>query len=208
MPRVFKRKVTEDLTLAPILIMRPSLVVMVSDVSPLSTLTHPSFGIPAIAAIPSTFFSIPAVSLGTRELGSVVVVVVGATVVVVGTTVVVVVGTDATGVVVVEAIVVVVVVGTTVVVVVVAIVVVVGATVVVVVVAIVVVVGAIVVVVGATVVDVVEVVVVVGMVVSIIRDSDGLTAELFPALSVTTAVTAHVPLVSVIKSQVDAMVES
>jgi hypothetical protein len=168
---------------------------MVSDVSPLSTLTHPSLGIPAIAAIPSTFFSIPDVSLGTRELGSVVVVV-GATVVVVGATVVVVVGTGATGVVVVGAIVVVVV-GATVVVV--------GATVVVVVVAIVVVVGATVVVVGAT---VVEVVVVVGMVVSIIKDSDGLTAELFPALSVITAVTAHVPSVSVIKSQVDATVES
>jgi len=81
-------------------------------------------------------------------------------------------------------------------------VVVVGATVVVVVV------GATVVVVGATVVDVVEVVVVVGMVVSITRDSDGLAVELFPALSVTTAVTAHVPSVSVIKSQVDATVES
>jgi hypothetical protein len=88
-------------------------------------------------------------------------------------------------------------------------VVVVGATVVVVVVgATVVVVGATVVVVGATVVDVVEVVVVVGMVVSMMRDSDGLAAESFPALSVTTAVTAHVPSVSVNKSQVDAMVES
>jgi hypothetical protein len=121
------------------------------------------------------------VSYGTRESGRVVVVVVvGATVVVVvGATVVVVVGAT---------VVVVVVVGATVVVVV-------GATVVVVVV-------------GATVVDVVEVVVVVGMVVSISKDSDGLTAESFPALSVTTAVTAHVPLVSVNKSQVDAMVES
>jgi hypothetical protein len=91
-------------------------------------------------------------------------------------------------------------------------VVVVGATEVVVVVAIVVVVGSTVVVVGATVVDVVEVVVevvvVVGMVVSISRDSVGLAVELFPALSVTTAVAAHVPSVSVIKSQVDAMVES
>jgi hypothetical protein len=167
--------------------MRPSLVVIVSDVSPLSTLTHPSFDIPAIAATPSTSFSIPDVSLGTRELGSVVVVVVGATVVVVGATVVVVV---------------VVVVDATVVVVVGATVVVVGATVVVVVV------GATVVVVGATVVEVVEVVVVVGMVVSMIRESVGLTAESFPALSVATAVTAHVPSVSVIKSQVDAMVES
>ena len=178
MPRVFKRKVTEDFTLAPILIMRPSLVVMVSDVSPLSTLTHPFFGIPAIAATPSTSFSLSDVSYGTRESGRVVVVVVvrAIVVVVVGAIVVVVVG--ATVVVVVGAIVVVVV-------------------------------GAIVVVVvGATVVDVVEVVVVVGMVVSIIRDSDGLTAELFPALSVTTAVTAHVPSVSVNKSQVDAMVES
>jgi len=81
-------------------------------------------------------------------------------------------------------------------------VVVVGATVVVVVV------GATVVVVGATVVEVVEVVVVVGMVVSISRESVGLAVELFPALSVATAVTAHVPSVSVIKSQVDAMVES
>jgi hypothetical protein len=182
---VFKRKVTEDLTFAPILITRPSLVVMVSDVSPLSTLTQPSFGIPAIAATSSTFFSIPDVSLGTRELGSVVVVVVGATVVVVGATVVVVVVVDAT---------VVVVVGATVVVV--------GATVVVV--------DATVVdvVVGATVVEVVEVVVVVGMVVSMIRESVGLTAESFPALSVTTAVTTHVPSVSVNKSQVDATVES
>ena len=90
-------------------------------------------------------------------------------------------------------------------------VVVVGATVVVVVVVgatVVVVEATVVVVVGATVVDVVEVVVVVGMVVSIIRDSDGLAVELFPALSVTNAVTAHVPSVSVNKSQVDAMVES
>jgi hypothetical protein len=86
-------------------------------------------------------------------------------------------------------------------------VVVVGATVVVVG-ATVVVVGATVVVVGATVVDVVEVVVVVGMVVSISRDSDGLAAESFPALSVTTDVTAHVPSVSVNNSQVDATVES
>jgi len=83
--------------------MRPSLVVIVSDVSPLSTLTHPFFDIPAIAATPSTSFSIPDVSLGTRELGSVVVVVVGATVVVVGATVVVVVVVDATVVVVVGA---------------------------------------------------------------------------------------------------------
>jgi hypothetical protein len=145
-------------------------------------------GIPAIAAIPSTSFSFCEVSYGTRESGRVVVVVV------VGAIVVVVVGAT-----------VVVVVGATVVVVVV-----VGATVVVVVVvgAIVVVVGATVVVVGATVVDVVEVVVVVGMVVSISRDSVGLAVELFPALSVTTAVTAHVPSVSVNKSQVDAMVES
>jgi hypothetical protein len=157
---------------------------MVSDVSPLSTLTHPSFGIPAIAATPSISFSLSDVSYETRESGRVVVVVVaGATVVVVvGATVVVVVGAT--------------------------VVVVVGATVVVVVVAIVVVVGATVVVVGATVVDVVEVVVVVGMVVSISRDSVGLAAESFPALSVTTAVTAHVPLVSVNKSQVEAMVES
>jgi len=81
-------------------------------------------------------------------------------------------------------------------------VVVVGATVVVVVV------GATVVVVGATVVLVVDVVVVVGMVVSISRDSVGLAAESFPALSVATAVTVHVPLVSVNKSQVDATVES
>jgi hypothetical protein len=196
MPRVFKRKVTEDFTLAPILIVRPSLVVTVSDVSPLSTLTHPSFGIPAIAATPSTSFSFSEVSYGTRESGRVVVVVVvgatvvvvvvvGATVVVVGATVVVVVGATVVVVVVVSATVVVV-----------------GATVVVVVV------GATVVVVGATVVEVVEVVVVVGMVVSISRDSDGLVVESFPALSVTTAVTVHVPLVSVNKSQVDAMVES
>jgi len=169
--------------------MRPSLVVMVSDVSPFSTLTHPFFAIPAIAATPSTSFSLSDVSYGTRESGRVVVVVVvGAiVVVVVGATVVVVVGANVVVVVVVGATVVVVVVGATVVVV--------DATVVDVVV-------------GATVVDVVEVVVVVGMVGSIIRDSDGLTAELFPALSVTTAVTAHVPSVSVNKSQVDAMVES
>jgi hypothetical protein len=166
--------------------MRPSLVVMVSDVSPFSTLTHPFFAIPAIAATPSTSFSFSEVSYGTRESGSVVVVV--------GATVEVVVMVGAIVVVVVGAIVVVVVVGATVVVVVGATVVVVEATVVVVV--------------GATVVDVVEVVVVVGMVVSIIRDSDGLAVELFPALSVTNAVTAHVPSVSVIKSQVDAMVES
>jgi hypothetical protein len=146
-------------------------------------LTHPSFGIPAIAATPSTSFSFSEVSYGTRESGRVVVVVV------VGATVVVVVGAT-----------VVVVVGATVVVVVVAIVVVVGSTVVVV--------GATVVVVGATVVDVVEVVVVVGMVVSISRDSAGLAAESFPALSVATAVTAHVPSVSVNKSQVDSTVES
>ena len=82
MLRAFKRKVTEDLTFAPILITRPSLVVMVSDVSPLSTLTQPSFGIPAIDETPSTTFSKPDVSFGIREFGSVVVVV-GATVVVV-----------------------------------------------------------------------------------------------------------------------------
>ena len=46
------------------------------------------------------------------------------------------------------------------------------------------------------------------MVVSISRDSAGLAAESFPALSVATAVTAHVPSVSVNKSQVNAMVES
>ena len=111
-------------------------MVTVSDVSPLSTLTHPSLGMPAIAATSSTFFSIPDVSLGIRELGSVVVVVgtavgvmvvdvvdvvdlAAATVVVVGATVVVV------GAIVVE---VVVVVGATVVVVVGVSVVVVGAT--------------------------------------------------------------------------------
>lgn len=180
MLREFKRKVTEDLTFAPILITRPSLVVMVSDVSPLSTLTQPSFGMPAIAATPSTFFSIPDVSLGTRELGSVVVVV--------GATVVVVVG----AIVVIGAIAMVVVVGATVVVVVVgATVVVVGATVVVVVV-----------VVGATVVEVVEVVVVVGIVVSIVSVSAVLCSESLAALSVTTAVTDHVPSVRVANSHV------
>ena len=179
-PRVFKRKVTEDLTFAPIFIMRPSLVVMVSDVSPLSTLTHPSLGMPAIDATPSTFFSVPDVSLGTRELGSVVVVV--------GATVVVVVG----AIVLIGAIAMVVVVGATVVVVVVgATVVVVGATVVVVVV-----------VVGATVVEVVEVVVVVGIVVSIVSVSAELCSESLPALSVTTAVTDHVPSVRVANSHV------
>ena len=179
-PRVFKRKVTEDLTFAPIFIMRPSLVVMVSDVSPLSTLTHPSLGMPAIDATPSTFFSVPDVSLGTRELGSVVVVV--------GATVVVVVG----AIVLIGAIAMVVVVGATVVVVVVgATVVVVGATVVVVVV-----------VVGATVVEVVEVVVVVGIVVSMSTDSAKLCSESLPALSVTTAVTDHVPSVRVANSHV------
>ena len=97
MLREFRRKVTDDFTFAPIFITRPSLVVMVSDVSPLSTLTHPSFGMPAIAATPSIFFSIPDVSLGIRELGSVVVVVVeGGTVVVVTATVVVVVVVGAT----------------------------------------------------------------------------------------------------------------
>ena len=178
MLREFKRKVTEDLTFAPILITSPSLVVMVSDVSPLSTLTQLSFGMPAIAATPSTFFSIPDVSLGTRELGSVVVVV--------GATVVVVVG----AIVVIGAIAMVVVVGATVVVVVV----VVGATVVVV--------GATVVVVGATVVEVVEVVVVVGIVVSIVSVSAELCSESLPALSVTTAVTDHVPSVRVANSHV------
>ena len=186
-PRVFKRKVTEDLTLAPIFIIRPSLVVMVSDVAPLSTLTHPSLGMPAIAATSSTFFSIPDVSLGIRELGSVVVVVgtavgvmvvdvvdlAAATVVVVGATVVVV------GAIVVE------------------VVVVVGATV-----EVVVVVGATVVVVGATVVEVVEVVDVVGIVVSIISVSAELCSESLPALSVTTAVTDHVPSVRVANSHV------
>ena len=186
-PRVFKRKVTEDLTFAPIFIIRPSLVVMVSDVAPLSTLTHPSLGMPAIAATSSTFFSIPDVSLGIRELGSVVVVVgtavgvmvvdvvdlAAATVVVVGATVVVV------GAIVVE------------------VVVVVGATV-----EVVVVVGATVVVVGATVVEVVEVVDVVGIVVSIISVSAELCSESLPALSVTTAVTDHVPSVRVANSHV------
>ena len=163
MLREFKRKVTEDLTFAPILITRPSLVVMVSDVSPLSTLTQPSLGIPAIAATPSTSFSVSDVSLGMREFGSVVVVV-GATVVVV--------------------------VGTTVVEVVVA----VGATVVVVV-------GASVVVVGAMVVEVVDVV---EIVVSIISASAVLCSESLPALSVTTAVTDHVPSVKVTSSHVAA----
>ena len=187
MLREFKRKVTEDLTFAPILITRPSLVVMVSDVSPLSTLIQPSLGMPAIAATPSTFFSIPDVSLGTRELGSVVVVV--------GTTVVVVVG----AIVLIGAIAMVVVVGATVVVVgamVVEVVVVVGAMVV----EVVVVVGATVVVVGATVVEVV--VVVVGIVVSIVSVSAELCSESLPALSVTTAVTAHVPSVRVANSHV------
>ena len=186
MLREFKRKVTEDLTFAPILITRPSLVVMVSDVSPLSTLTQPSFGIPAIAATPSTFFSIPDVSLGTRELGSVVVVVGATVVVVVGA--IVLIGVTAM----------VVVVGATVVVVGaidVEVVVVVGATVVVVV-------GASVVVVGATVVEVVEVVDVVGIVVSIISVSAELCSESLPAVSVTTAVTDHVPSVSVANSHV------
>ena len=186
MLREFKRKVTEDLTFAPILITRPSLVVMVSDVSPLSTLTQPSFGIPAIAATPSTFFSIPDVSLGIRELGSVVVVVGATVVVVVGA--IVLIGVTAM----------VVVVGATVVVVGaidVEVVVVVGATVVVVV-------GASVVVVGATVVEVVEVVDVVGIVVSIISVSAELCSESLPALSVTTAVTDHVPSVRVANSHV------
>ena len=172
MLRAFKRKVTEDLTFAPILITRPSLVVMVSDVSPLSTLTQPSFGIPAIDETPSTTFSKPDVSFGIREFGSVVVVV-GATVVVV------VVGATVVEVVVVAA-------G---IVVVVEVVVVVGATVVVVVV----------VVVGAT---VVEVVVVVGIVVSMSTDSAKLCSESLPALSVTTAVTDHVPSVRVANSHV------
>ena len=169
MLRAFKRKVTEDLTFAPILITRPSLVVMVSDVSPLSTLTQPSFGIPAIDETPSTTFSKPDVSFGIREFGSVVVVV-GATVVVV------VVGATVVEVVVVAA-------G---IVVVVEVVVVVGATVVVVVV-------------GAT---VVEVVVVVGIVVSMSTDSAKLCSESLPALSVTTAVTDHVPSVRVANSHV------
>lgn len=189
MPRVFKRKVTEDLTFAPIFIMRPSLVVMVSDVSPLSTLTQPSFGMPAIAATSSTFFSIPDVSLGIRELGSVVVVVGTAVVVVVGAMVVDVVDVAA-------ATVVVVVVGATVVVV--------GATVVVVVVG---ATGAGLVNVGATVVvvvgaSVVEVVDVVGIVVSIISVSAELCSESLPAVSVTTAVTDHVPSVRVANSHV------
>ena len=187
MPRVFKRKVTEDLTFAPIFIIRPSLVVMVSDVSPLSTLTHPSLDMPAIAATSSTFFSIPDVSLGTRELGSVVVVV--------GATVVVVIGVM----VLIGAIAMVVVVGATVVVVgamVDEVVVVVGAMVV----EGVVVVGATVVVFGATVVEVV--VVAVGIVVSIVSVSAELCSESLPALSVTTAVTAHVPSVRVANSHV------
>ena len=171
MLRAFKRKVTEDLTFAPILITRPSLVVMVSDVSPLSTLTQPSFGIPAIDETPSTTFSKPDVSFGIREFGSVVVVV-GATVVVV-----VVVGATVVEVVVVAA-------G---IVVVVEVVVVVGATVVVVLVD------------GAT---VVEVVVVVGIVVSMSTDSAKLCSESLPALSVTTAVTDHVPSVRVANSHV------
>ena len=170
MLRAFKRKVTEDLTFAPILITRPSLVVMVSDVSPLSTLTQPSFGIPAIDETPSTTFSKPDVSFGIREFGSVVVVVGATVVVVVGATVVEVVVVAAGIVVVVE------------------VVVVVGATVVVVVV-----------VVGAT---VVEVVVVVGIVVSMSTDSAKLCSESLPALSVTTAVTDHVPSVRVANSHV------
>ena len=190
-PRVFKRKVTEDLTFAPILITRPSLVEMVSDVSPLSTLTQPSLGMPAIAATPSTFFSIPDVSLGTRELGSVVVVVGATVVVVVGA--IVLIGVTAM-VVDVGATVVVVVVGATIV----EVVVVVGA----IVVEVVVVVGATVVVVGATVVEVVEVVVVVGIVVSIVSVSAELCSESLPALSVTTAVTDHVPSVKDANSHV------
>ena len=190
-PRVFKRKVTEDLTFAPILITRPSLVEMVSDVSPLSTLTQPSLGMPAIAATPSTFFSIPDVSLGTRELGSVVVVVGATVVVVVGA--IVLIGVTAM-VVDVGATVVVVVVGATIV----EVVVVVGA----IVVEVVVVVGATVVVVGATVVEVVEVVVVVGIVVSIVSVSAELCSESLPALSVTTAVTDHVPSAKVANSHV------
>ena len=155
MPRVFKRNVADDLTFAPILISKPSLVVMVSDVSPLSTLTHPSLGMPAIAVTPSTFFSIPDVSLGIRELGSVVVVVVeGGTVVVVTATVVVVV------------------------------------------------VGATVVVVGATVVEVVDDVDDVGIVISMVRVREALCDESLPALSVTTAVTDHVPSVRVANSHV------
>ena len=66
----------------------------------------------------------------------------------------------------------------------------------------VVVVGASVVVVGATVVEVVEVVEVVGIVVSIISVSAELCSESLPALSVTTAVTAHVPSVRVANSHV------
>ena len=197
MPRVFKRKVTEDLTFAPILITRPSLVVMVSDVSPLSTFTQPSFGMPAIAATSSTFFSIPDVSLGIRELGSVVVVVGTAVVVVVGAMVV-----DVVDVAAATVVVVVVVVGATVVVVGAMVVVVVGATVVVVVVGatVVVVVGAtVVVVVGASVVEVVDVV---GIVVSIISVSAELCSESLPAVSVTTAVTDHEPSVRVANSHV------
>ena len=131
----------------------------------ISSLAPAPIKFPAIDATPSTFFSVPDVSLGTRELGSVVVVVGATVVVVVGATVVVVV------------------VGATVVVV--------GATVVVVVV-----------VVGATVVEVVEVVVVVGIVVSMSTDSAKLCSESLPALSVTTAVTDHVPSVRVANSHV------
>jgi hypothetical protein len=140
---------------------------------------------PAIAATSSTFFSIPDVSLGIRELGSVVVVV--------GTAVVVVVGAMVVDVVDVAAATVVVVVGATVVVVGATVVVVVGATVVVVV-------GAtVVVVVGASVVGVVDVV---GIVVSITSVSAELCSESLPAVSVTTAVTDHVPSVRVANSHV------
>jgi hypothetical protein len=133
---------------------------------------------PAIAATSSTFFSIPDVSLGIRELGSVVVVVGTAVVVVVGAMVVDVVDVAA-------ATVVVVVVGATVVVVGAMVVVVVGATVVVVV--------------GASVVGVVDVV---GIVVSITSVSAELCSESLPAVSVTTAVTDHVPSVRVANSHV------
>ena len=57
MPREFNRKTDEDFTFAPILMSKPSLVVMVIDVFVLSTFTQPPFGIPATVAISSTTVS-------------------------------------------------------------------------------------------------------------------------------------------------------
>jgi len=114
-PREFKRNVEVDFPLAPIVMVKPSLVVIVMDVSVLLTLTQPPSGIPATVTTPVRIFSIPAVSFGICESGNVVVVVeveVVVDVVVFGVlamttgTVVVVVGTVVTGTVVVVVVVV------------------------------------------------------------------------------------------------------